>query len=137
MSWWNYLICFVCLFIGKMQAAFSIIVPMICVNFAFPFTKEIEQNTGVSTTKVRKKIKKTIWFWAIINLIAFILLSSFVPLAYFLAYSIGVLLTIFNIGQTKKNPSNIADYCNAYINDYPTEHKERVEGYLRETGYIQ
>lgn len=135
--WWNYLICYVCLVIGKLQAAYSIIIPMICVNFGFPFTTEIEQNTGVSTTRVRNKLKKTISFWAIINFAAFVVLYYFVPLAYSLAYTIGALLTIFNIGQTKKNSTNICDYYNAYINDFPAEHRERVENYLKEKGYIQ
>lgn len=137
MAWWNYLICYVCLLIGRLQAAYSIIIPMICVNFGFPFTMEIEQSTGVSTTRVRNKLRRTILFWATINFVTFVALNYFVPLAYSLAYTIGVLLTIFHIGQTKKNPTNIRDYYNAYINDFPAEHRERVENYLTEKGYIQ
>ena len=76
-------------------------------------------------------------FWATINFVTFVALNYFVPLAYSLAYTIGVLLTIFHIGQTKKNPTNIRDYYNAYINDFPAEHRERVENYLTEKGYIQ
>lgn len=136
MTWINYLICFACFFVGKLQAAFSILVPMICVNFALPFTKEIEQHTGVSTTKVRRKIKTTITIWAIINFGAFLILNYFVPFAYSLAYTIGVLLIIFNIGRTGKNPTNLAEYYAAYINDFPAEHKNRVELYLKENGYI-
>ena len=137
MSWLNYLICFGCFLVGKLQAAFSIIIPMICVNFALPFTKEIEQNTGASTTSVRKKIRSTITIWAVINFLAFLVIYSFVPLAYSLAYAIGVLLTVFNIGQTKKNPANINDYYTTYLKYFPAEHKNRIDLYFKEEGYIQ
>lgn len=135
MTWWQYLICFICFMLGKIQAAYSIIIPMICVNFALPFAKEIEENTGIATTKIKKRIKKTIRFWFFVNTIALFILF-FVPFAYFVAYAIGTITIIFSIGQTKKNPANLQDFYQAYMGEFMPENKERVDDYLRKKGYI-
>jgi len=136
MRWWQYLICITVLSVGSIQASFSVLVPMICVNFGLPFSREIEEFTGLSVTKIRKAMKKTIFIWFVINLIALFFFLFFVPMAYSQAYAIGVCLTIFQIGKTRKNKSNIEDFYITYSKFYGGENKEKFDDFFVIKGYL-
>lgn len=136
MKWWQYLICIILLYVGYIQASFSILTPMMCVNFGLPFSREIEESTGLSVTKIRKAMKRTIFIWFAINSVVLFVILFFVPSVYACAYAIGVCLIVFQIGKTKKNRANIEDFYMTYGKFYMYENKEKFDNFFVKKGYL-
>lgn len=115
MRWWEYIILVVVFYAGSMVSAFSIIIPSICVNFGIPFSKIIQRECGINTSRIIKVSRKTVFIWLVINLAALAVLIFVIPLKYTAAYCAGcVFCFLTGVGRTKMNAANISDYYITY-----------------------
>ena len=131
MKWWEYLILIAIFYVGYLISSFSIIGPSTCVNFAIPFSKKMQREGGVDTTRIIKANRMTVIIWFIINTAALVVLFLFVPLKYAVPYAAGcVLCYLFGVRKTRMNTSNLQDYYRSYKSLVQQNDIEAFENYI-------
>jgi hypothetical protein len=116
---WRYVIYVVLFSAGNIFSSVSVIVPMICVNFAIPATRKLtDAGWFTNEAAVRKRNRMPIVVWGLINAIVFAIFFLFVPMRYMIAFYAGCIwCTLLALGKSGANTSNIQEYM-AYALPY-------------------
>lgn len=110
---WHYLLCALCAFGGYFYGCFGIMIPMICVNFAFPATKKLLRAgyAKYSIYAVNRKYRSTVILWACINAAIAAVAIFFVPVSYSASFAAGIVAVIItSFKRTFATPDNIKEY---------------------------
>ena len=118
-------------FVGTLVGAFGIIQPMICARFGNPFATEVENETGVNLSLMKRGYRITIIFYTAIIAIIVVLGFIFLRRTLFLALIIGMVGSMISgFGKTGMNQANLKDFLGNCSRQLSEEVFEKVKNYV-------
>lgn len=122
---------FVLWLVGTFVGAFGLIQPMICARFGNPFATQVENETGVNLSLMKRGYRVTIIFYTVIIALVVVLGFIFLRRDLFFALLIGMVGSLITgFGKTGMNQANLEDFLNNCSRQLGEEDFEKVKNYV-------